>query len=1069
MSVPYWKDQKVFAVNKEDPRTTFMVYDDKKTALTNDYAKSPYYRLLNGTWKFYYADTYQSLPGNITDCDADCSKWADITVPGNWEVQGFGTPIYTNQAYEFWPNLPKPPLLPENIPVGVYRRDIDVPAEWFSRDIYLHIGAAKSGVYVYLNNQEVGYSEDSKDPAEFLINKYIQPGKNTLVVKMFRFCTGTYLEDQDFWRISGFERDVYIWSQPKVHVQNFDVVSTLDKEYKDGLLKLTVTMHNDEASEQKATVEYQLETIDGKEVAKGTTEVAVAAGKRADAVFEATIPSVEKWSAEHPTLYRLIMTTKVGGKVNEVIPFKIGFRKFEFTKIRQGEIDYPVYLVNGVPVKFRGVNVHEHNKDTGHYVTDEIRRKDMELLKQHNFNAIRNCHYPNDRRLYEICDEYGLYVVSESNIETHGLTWDLDKTVANDPKWLDNHMERVINMYERTKNHACVTMFSLANEAGNGYCFYAAYKYIKDREVKGMNRAVNYERAVLEWNTDMDVPMYVKTEWFIDKGVNGSDRPVCPWEFSHAMGNSNGNFNRMWNVMYQYPNLQGAFIWDWVDQGFVLKDEKGVEYFTYGGDYDYGVPSDGNFNINGLVNPDRNPHPAMGEIKYTLQYVGFTPVDIEKGVFRITNRFDFSCLKDYEISYQIVENGKPLRGDVIKVELKPHESKEVTIKYGDLPRKPATEYFINFSVKQVVEKPFLPKGFEMAHDQFRLPVEPAEKAPAKEQGPELTLTEGECVTVQSSKVKVAFNKLTGVLSTYKVDGVDYIHDGFGLQPTFWRGPNDNDYGNDGPAREQIWKQMGKKFNVAKTYASVYNNVATIRASYALETGHELLLTYRVYPSGVLNVFYKLTPPAHVHDQPNIPRVGLRFRIDKEYHNVEYFGRGPEENYWDRKAGAAVGHYKSTAEEMYFPYVRPQENGHHTEVRWLALEKDNGEGLLIDADTLVEFNALRNPIEDFDDEEHVNRPRQYQFFGGGLQFNGIADEEHAVNHLRRQTHINDIIPHDYVEVVVDYKQQGLAGYDSWGDKVEPQFTLPADRIHEYGFTMIPIKNGQEIADKIKVQY
>ena len=652
--LPYWKDIQTVAVNKEYPRTAFMTYDNRDQALTGEYENSPYYKLLNGTWNFYYADTYKDLPANIEQPDANIA-WKEIKVPGNWEVQGYGVAIYTNHGYEFKPRNPQPPQLPEANPVGVYQRDIEIPADWDGRDIFLRLEGAKSGVYVYVNGQEVGYSEDSKNPAEFLINNYLKPGKNSLVIKIFRWSTGSYLECQDFWRMSGIERDVFLFSQPKTHIKDFNVMSTLDDTYKNGIFKLDVDVTNHTAGNKEVTVAYELLDAAKKVVAEGNTPCPVTADGQKSISFEAALSNVKTWPSEPPTLYRLLISLKDGEKTSEIIPYTVGFRRFEIKptdQIAENGKPYICLFINGQPIKLKGVNIHEHNPETGHYVPEELMRKDFTLMKQNNINSVRLCHYPQDRKFYELCDEYGIYVYDEANIESHGMYYNLSRggTLGNHPEWLKPHMDRTINMYERNKNHPSVAIWSLGNEAGNGYNFYQTYLWLKEREVKGMNRPVNYERALWEGNTDMYVPQYPSAAWLEEIGKKGSDRPIAPSEYSHAMGNSNGNLAAQWRAIYKYPNLQGGYIWDWVDQGILEKDENGRTYWTYGGDYGTNAPSDGNFLCNGIVAPDRTPHPAMTEVKYAHQNVGFEAIDPAAGKFLVKNRFYFTNLKKYMIT-----------------------------------------------------------------------------------------------------------------------------------------------------------------------------------------------------------------------------------------------------------------------------------------------------------------------------------------------------------------------------------------------------------------------------------
>lgn len=1078
---PYWQDVQVVAVNKEYPRSSFMTYENRANALTGKFEKSKYYQLLNGTWKFYFVDSYKNLPANITDPSVSTADWTDIKVPGNWEVQGHGVAIYTNHGYEFQPRNPQPPTLPEANPVGVYRRDIDIPADWDGRDIYLHLAGAKSGVYVYINGQEVGYSEDSKNSAEFLINKFVKPGKNVLTLKIYRWSTGSYLECQDFWRISGIERDVFLYSQPKAALKDFRVTSTLDDTYKDGIFKLGADLRNNGSAASNMALVYELLDAKGNVVATGEKTADVAAGETRTVSFDQTLPGVKTWTSEAPNLYKLVMTVKENGKVNEIIPFNVGFRRIEIKPIEQlagNGKPYVCLFINGQPLKLKGVNIHEHNPATGHYMTEELMRKDFELMKQHNLNTVRLCHYPQDRRFYELCDEYGLYVYDEANIESHGMYYDLKKggTLGNNPEWLKAHMDRTINMFERNKNYPSLTFWSLGNEAGNGYNFYQTYLWLKDADKNIMDRPVNYERAQWEWNSDMYVPQYPGAQWLEAMGKRGSDRPIAPSEYSHAMGNSNGNLWDQWKAIYKYPNLQGGYIWDWVDQGIDAVDENGRHFWTYGGDYGVNTPNDGNFCCNGIVSPDRTPHPAMAEVKYVHQNVAFEPVDPANGKFLVKNRFYFTNLQKYMISYTIKANGKTVKGGKMSVNVEPQGSKEITIPVSGLKSKPGTEYFIYFNVTTTEPEPLIPVGHEIAYEQFRLPVEPGEHTFATG-GPTLKVSaEGNELSASSSKVSFVFDKKTGLVSSYKVGGTEYFKDGFGLQPNFWRAPNDNDYGNGNPKRLQVWKQSSKNFNVVDANIVMDGKDAVLTANYLLAAGNLYIVTYRIHPSGVVKADFTFTSTdmeaakteaseatlmatftpgsdaaRKAASKLEVPRIGVRFRLPAEMNQVEYFGRGPEENYVDRNAGTLIDLYKTTADNMYFPYVRPQENGHHTDTRWLTLNKKGGKGLTIYADKTIGFNALRNSVEDFDGEETVSRPYQWLNRDAGEL---VHDESKAKDQLPRKTHINDISPRNFVEVCVDMKQQGVAGYNSWGARPEPGYNIPANQEYKWGFTIVP---------------
>ena len=1078
--LPYWKDIQTVSVNREAPRSAFMTYADREQAATMKYEQSPYYQLLNGTWKFYYVDSYKQLPEDITSTTS-LDGWKDIQVPGNWEVQGFGTAIYTNHGYEFQPRNPQPPALPEQNPVGVYRREITVPADWDGRDIYLHIAGAKSGCYVYVNGKEVGYNEDSKNPAEYLINDYLQPGKNVLTLKIFRWSTGSYLECQDFWRMSGIERDVFLYSQPKASVNDFRITSTLDDTYKNGIFRLAIDLKNHQTNTANLAVSYTLVDKDGKTVSESEQTVSVPSDKLSTVNFQQQLPDVQTWTSEAPNLYKLFMTVKENGKVTEVIPYHVGFRRIEIKEIDQkagNGKNYVVLLVNGQPIKLRGVNIHEHNPETGHYVPEELMRKDFELMKRHNINTVRLCHYPQDRRFYELCDEYGLYVYDEANIESHGMYYDLRKggTLGNNPEWLKPHMYRTINMFERNKNYPSVTFWSLGNEAGNGYNFYQTYLWVKEADKDIMNRPVNYERAQWEWNSDMYVPQYPSAGWLEQIGQRGSDRPVAPSEYAHAMGNSTGSLWDQWKAIYKYPNLQGGYIWDWVDQGILTHDENGRPFWAYGGDFGTNMPSDGNFCCNGIVSPDRTLHPAMNEVKYAHQYVGFEPVDLSKGIFKVQNRYYFTNLKKYMITYQVKANDKVIRNGKVSLDIAPQESQELTVNVNGLEPKVGTEYFVNFSVTTVEPEPLVPIGYELAHEQFRLPIEPVARTFATD-GPALKCsTDGNLLKVSSSRLNFVFDKESGIVTSYKVKGTEYFDKGFGIQPNFWRAPNDNDYGSQEPKRLQIWKQSSKDFRVVEATLDIDGKDAVLKATYLLAAGNLYIATYRIHPSGVVKADYTFTSTEMEANKTElseatlmatftpgndalrkessklvVPRIGIRFRLPVHMNQVTYFGRGPEENYIDRNNGTLVDLYKNTADNMYFPYVRPQENGHHTDTRWLSLGK-KGKGLTIYADNTIGFNALRNSVEDFDGEEATHRDYQWNNRDAEELKHDVAT---AKNIKPRQTHINDITPRDFVEVCVDMKQMGVGGYDSWGAIPDPQYLLPANKEYQWGFTIVPM--------------
>ena len=1109
--VPYWKDLNVMSVNKVNPRTTFMTYDNLQNAESFQYEKSPYYNLLNGTWKFRYFETHKQVPENIAISNTD--NWDNIKVPGNWELQGYGHPVYVNQPYEFATYNPVPPILPDDIPVGVYSRNFDIPAQWLERNVYVHIAGARSGVYVYVNGKEVGYSEDSKNPAEFLISPYIKSGSNTLTIKIFKWSTGLWLECQDFFRMSGIERDVFIWSQPKTSINDFRIVSTLDDNYQNGIFKLAIDMCNNKQTDTQTTVKYELKDVSGKTVTSGEKTLNIKAGEKETIDFNAELKNVEKWTSETPNLYNLYISTK-----EEVIPFKVGFRKIEIktTNIIVNRKPLRLFLVNGQPIKLKGTNIHETNL-SGHYVTPEVMRRNFEIMKLNNFNSVRLSHYPQSRYFYEMCAEYGLYVYDEANIESHGMYYtifqdDMRKgafghedgnkkgTLGHNPDFLESHLSRIRNMFERNKNYASVTIWSLGNEGGNGYNFYNAYTLLKNLDKDLMNRPVCYERALEDWNTDMVVPQYPSAGSFTHYGKNGrsnpssDNRPYVPSEYSHAMGNSNGNLHDQWVEIYKYPNLQGGYIWEWIDHALLAKNKDGKEFWAYGGDFGKDMPSDGNFVADGVVGPDQNPHPAMAEVKYVHQNVAFEPVDETVEKVKIKNRFYFTNLSNYQIRYKVFGQNKILKEGILPtVDLEPQDSTEIIIPLSGIKFTEGNEYFINFEVTSLKAEPLVPKGHIIASEQIKLPYTVQKQVYKNTSSPSLNISEqGQNIIISSSKVNFVFNKDKGVVTSFKVDGMEYINEEFGIQPNFWRGPNDNDYGNGMPQRLQAWKESSKNFKVTKAETSTSGSIANLSVEYQLAAGNEYIIDYKIYPEGIVKADILFTSTdkqekdaalsneameATNSENPRVarrlnqaqlevPRIGVRFRLPANMNNVEYFGRGPEENYPDRKASTFVGRFITTADDMYYPYVRPQENGHHCDTRWISLTTSAGKGLLVTADSLIGFNALRNSVEDFDCEES---DAEYQWRNLSPQEIRNRNPESAKNRLRKQTHAIDIVPRNFVEVCVDMKQSGIAGYDSWGARTEPYCSIPANKNYKWGFTIIPIKSTSEINKKTEYKY
>lgn len=1032
--LPCWRDLNLFTQGGQTARTELVFHPTRQEALNGSVRSSSYYLDLCGRWDFRYYDDSRDCPEGIF---AEPDGWSSIRVPGNWEVQGFGTPIYVNTVYEFKRRDVTPPELPDPNPLGVYRHRFEVPASWQGRQIYLNFDGVKGGAQYYVNGTLVGYNNDSKDPIRFNVTKLLHAGTNEIGLKVYRWSTGSYLECMDFWRISGIEREVYLSTESTDSGFDFEVVSTFAEDLHTGDFRLRLR--------SREPVSFSAELLDPE----GRTVAAFEPQRLDDSLeLSATLERVLPWSAETPNLYTLLM--KVG---EEWTRFRVGFRRFEITTIEQQGRTFPVFLVNGQPVKFKGVNLHEHDPWTGHYVTRELLLKDMKLMKMLNINAIRTAHYPQQREFYELCDSLGFYVYSEANIESHGMGYELTRTLGNAPEWYGNHLYRELNMYERVRNYPCVTILSLGNEGGNGYNFYRLYEVIKAREKQGMNRPVCYERAEFEWNTDMLVPQYPGAEWFRRMGEEGSDRPVVPSEYAHAMGNSTGSLDLQWESIYRYPNLQGGFIWDWVDQALAARRADGRFFWAYGGDYGKNTPSDNNFLCNGLVLPDRRFHPGAFEVRHVYQNVemALAEENAREWVLDIRNRFYFRTLDGLELEARVVCSSpregvsRELLVRTFPLSAAAQQSQTIRIPKPDgLPQEGLL--CLNLDVRTSRREPLLDCGTLLATEQLVLREDntPAKTpaAPVKERL-QVKKSDGG-VRIHGDRVDFRFEK--GVVTSLVFDGEEKLAPDFGIRPNFWRGPTDNDYGNGQPARSQLWKEAGQHPERCTWHVKRNGDRVELTAVYPVGA-HRYTVVYTVRPDAAVEVSATLacTPS---ESRMDIPRVGLRLRVplldgEPVPDPIRYFARGPHENYRDRFSSARLGLYESTASAEYFPYVRPQENGHHIDCSFLEAG-----GLRFTAvGAPFEFNALRNSVEDFDAEDAVQCDYQWP--------NYTSDEPHdpaqAANRLRRQTHISDITPRNYVEVCLDAAHNAVGGYDSWGARPEESRTVWDDR--DWSFTFI----------------
>ncbi len=1015
------ENPKMFNQNKEKPHASFHPFNNQDEVLANIKEDSQNFLSLNGTWKFNWVRDPAKRPLDFFETGYDVSGWNNIPVPSNWEMQGYGIPIYVNVRYPFTAN-PKPPAVPHDYnPVGSYRRTFTVPAEWDGKQIFIHFGVLKSAAFVWVNGENVGYSQGSKTPAEWNITSYVTPGKENMVaVQIFRWSDGSYLEDQDFWRLSGMERDVFLYSTPSVYIRDFFALADLDENYKNGKLTIDIDINN-KAPKLKAK-DYVLELTLLERDNKSTllTEnvpLNINKSENTSLHFEKIIDNPEKWSAEKPNLYNLVFQLKDKDKnVTEAVGCKLGFRKSE---VKNGQL-----LINGQPILIKGVDRHEHDQYTGHVISYESMLKDIKLFKENNINTVRTSHYPNDPMWYELCDKYGIYVIDEANIESHGMGYG-KKSLAKDPEWMDAHLDRIERMVERDKNHASIILWSMGNEAGNGVNFTACRKWIQERD---KSRPVHYERAGFGDNTDIYPPMYASIGHMIKYASDPKHtKPLIQCEYAHSMGNSTGNLQDYWDVIEKYDRLQGGVIWDWVDQGFVKETPNGQKYWAYGGDYGpEDVPSDQNFCINGLVNPDRSPHPALREVKKVYQNIGLKTTDIMNGKVEVFNKYFFTNLNEFDILWSLSEEGKIIdKGEISGPDIPPRTSKMFTIPFSKSKLKKNRENFLNFSVRLNKEKPLLAKDFEIASEQLPLPLKREPEAVNISDISELKIKEDKKQVVMSGDLfEITFDKSTGMLTAYKYDGHLLLENG--PEPNFWRAPIDNDFGFKIRKKLGIWEQAGpnrelQDFRIENKDKKQVN----IIVKFVLPDVQSTYQTsYTVYGNGEILIKNSFQPGKK--ELPVLPRFGMRMTLPKELKHVIWYGRGPQENYQDRKTASYVGEYEKTVDELYFSYISPQENGNRTDTRWIVFKSDKGYGLTATGMPLLSWSALPYTQEDLSQES------------------------------RGTMHTYDLHKRDFISVNLDYKQMGVGGDNSWGAWPHEKYRIPAKE-YSYEFKLSPLKN------------
>jgi len=1020
-AVPDWENEQVVGWNKEPGRATAFPYPDRERAIRATREATPYLQSLNGPWRFHWVPHPDQRPVDFYKPDFDVRSWKTIPVPSNWQCQGYDTPLYTNITYPFQADPPRvmgePPADYTNFkarnPVGSYRRTFQVPSDWKGRQVFLQFDGVDSAFYLWINGQQVGYSEDSRTPAVFHINRYLQDGSNVLAVEVYRYSDGSYLEDQDFWRLSGIYRNVYLWSTADLHLRDFFVHTDLDDRYRDAQLRVEAEVRNFAAEPQAFTVEAELLDAAGKTVVQGVAANGeAAAGANAAVTLTKPVTNPAKWSAEQPNLYRLLLTLKdAAGKVVEVTTCNVGFRRVE--------IKDRFLLVNGQRIYLKGVNRHEHVPADGHTVSVESMIQDIKLMKQLNINAVRTCHYPNDPQWYELCDRLGLYVIDEANIESHGMGYG-EKSLAKDPAWKEAHLDRTRRMVQRDKNHPSVIIWSLGNEAGNGVNFYATYDWIKQRDA---SRPVQYERAGLERNTDIYCPMYATIEHMVDYAKKKPDRPLIQCEYAHAMGNSVGNLQDYWNAIEAHPSLQGGFIWDWVDQGLLVDVPKGrgEKYFAYGGDFG-DRPNDGNFCCNGVVHPDRTPHPHAWEVKKVYQNVKVRAVDLATGKVRVQNKYFFTNLNEFEAKWLLRRDGRELQaGSLGRLDVPPQASQEVTVPI-DRPGHDGGEYLLTVSFALAEDKPWGGKGHVVAWDQFEMPwkhVSPAELSGGNS-SPDLKTAEDRLL-VSGDGFAATIDKASGALVSYQVDGAELLT--APLVPNFWKAPNDNQIRSRYMQQTQPWRTAAAGRQLVALETSDSGGILQVTARCQLPVGDSgYQIVYRFARDGRVGIEAAYTPGAG--KSPLLPRFGVTWTMPPAYDRVAWYGRGPHETYWDRQTGGEIAIYESTVDELVFPYVRPQDTGNRCDVRWMTLVNQEGVGVRITGNAPLSASVW--PFT-------------------------IADVEAAM-------HPYELPRRDFNTVFVDHRLHGVGGDNSWGALTHPEYTLPGDRPYRLGFSIEPVRTS-----------
>lgn len=1018
-----WQDHTVFSVNKLEPRATFFPFRSEQAALVDEPFANDNAMLLNGLWRFDWQRSPKTAPVDFYLQDFDDSAWGQIPVPGNWEVEGYGYPIYLDERFPFTTKWPKAPT--DYNPIGSYRKSFELPESWQGKQVFLHVGAAKSSLDVWLNGQKVGFSQGAKTPAEFDLTPYLQNGNNVLAFQIRRWTDASYLESQDMLRISGIERDVYLFATGKQSIFDFHARPKLNEDFSMAQFALDVDVNNYSKNDVNRYVEYKVldPSRNMQAVMSGKQAIALAAQQGKQVSLSGELAKPRLWSAETPNLYTLVVNlTDDQGKVIESIKDEIGFRHIE---IKQAQL-----LVNGKAIYIKGVNRHETDPLRGHVVDKASMERDIRLMKQFNINAVRSSHYPNNPYWYDLTDKYGLYVIDEANIESHPLAISADTQLGNEESWIPAHIDRTKRMFERDKNHPSIIIWSLGNEAGEGKVFEATYNWLKAHDD---SRPVQYEPAGTEHYTDIFAPMYPSIERLVKYAESDPHRPAIMIEYAHAMGNSVGNLKDYWQAIERYPQLQGGFIWDWVDQSLEYTNEQGQKYFAYGKDFHPDLPTDGNFLNNGLVNPHRVPHPHAYEVKKVYQNIRFHELNGIEGQFEIENRFFFTDISRYDLHWTVEADGEPVaNGRMDMPSIAPGEKAAVKLGLPTLPERSDKEYFVTLSAMVKQPEPMLPIGHEVAFEQFKLAIEPQPKAMALKSGKPLTRSDStQALVVSNDLISVSFDKQTGWMTSYQYRGTELV-----LQPlkaNFWRAPTDNDLGNNMQKWAAVWQTAADR--LALTDLSVQADTITALYSSPDFDGH-YQVAYQVNRDGSIKVnsSLKILPDQSL---PNLPRLGMQLVLPGEFNQLSWLGRGPHETYSDRKTGGRISLYRSPVKQQIEHYIRPQENANRTDVRWMALQNQQGAGLMAVGDEPLSASAwpyLQQDIDFVDGDATAS--------ASGLV---PVTTKHAI----------DVPIRDLVTFNIDHRQMGAGGDTSWGRLVHKQYTIEA-RDHQYGFTLVPLE-------------